>query len=63
MTPKQFRAAIEQLELSQVKAAALVGVDARTGRRWALGETTVPEAVAILLRLLMAKKITVEDVK
>lgn len=63
VTPTQFRAALDKLELSQVKAAKLVGVDERTSRRWALGQTTVPEAVAILLRLLVAKKITVEDVK
>lgn len=63
MSPTQYRAAIDKLELSQVKAAKLVGVDERTSRRWALGQTSVPEAVAILLRLLMAKKITIEDVK
>jgi transcriptional regulator with XRE-family HTH domain len=63
MTANQFRTAIDRLGLSQARAAALVGADPRTGRRWALGERTVPECVAILLRLLMAGKITIEDIE
>lgn len=63
MTAKQFRSAIERLDLSQVGAARLVGADPRTGRRWALDERPVPECVAILLRLLLKGKITIEDVE
>jgi hypothetical protein len=63
MTANQFRAAIARLDLSQVGAARLVGADPRTGRRWALGERPVPECVGILLRLLLAKKITIKDVE
>ena len=63
MTANQFRAAIKRLDLSQVGAARLVGADPRTGRRWALGERPIPECVAILLRLLLSKKITVADVE
>lgn len=62
MTANQFRAAIARLDLSQVGAARLVGADPRTARRWALDERPIPECVAILLRLLLAKKITVQDV-
>jgi hypothetical protein len=63
MTEKQFRAAIARLELSQARAAQLVGADPRTGRRWALGERPVPTCVGILLRLLIAGKITIADVE
>jgi hypothetical protein len=63
MTAKQFQAAIDRLDLSQVRAAKLFGADPRTARRWALGERDVPECVAIVLRLLLAGKITVEDVE
>lgn len=63
MTANQFRAAIGRLDLSQVGAAKLVGADPRTARRWALGERSIPECVAILLRLLLAGKITVADVE
>lgn len=62
MTANQFRAALGRLDLSQAAAANLVGADPRTGRRWALGERQVPQCVAILLRLLMAGKITIADV-
>lgn len=62
MTANQFRVAISRINLSQVGAARLVGADPRTGRRWALGEVGVPECIAILLRLLVAGKITVDDV-
>lgn len=63
MTANQFRSAIDRLGLSQAGAASLVGADPRTGRRWALGERPVPVCVAILLKLLLAKKITIEDVE
>lgn len=62
MTPTQFRAALARLELSQLGAARLFGVDARTARRWALGERSIPETAAILLRLMLAGKITADDI-
>jgi hypothetical protein len=63
MTALQFRHAIRRLGLSQAGAASLVGADPRTGRRWALDERKVPECVAILLRLLIAGKITQADIE
>ncbi len=63
MTAKQFQAAIDRLGLSQVGAARLVGADPRTARRWALGERSVPKSVAIILRLMLAGKITADDIE
>lgn len=63
MTAKQFQAVIDRLGLSQVGAARLLGADPRTARRWALGERSVPEPVAILLRLMIAGKITADDIE
>ncbi len=63
MTANQFRAALSRLDLSQVGAAKLLGADPRTARRWALGERPIPNDVAILLRLLLAGKITTKDVE
>ncbi len=62
MTAKQFQAAIDRLGLSQVGAAKLFGADPRTARRWALGERSIPESVAILLRLMLAGKISADDI-
>jgi hypothetical protein len=63
MTPKQFSAALDRLGLSQLGAARLFGVDGRSARRWVAGERAVPETVAILLRLMLAGKITADDVE
>ncbi len=51
MDHQQYRAALAALGLSQVDAARLLGVNARTSRHWALGERGVPPPVAILLRV------------
>lgn len=63
MTANQFRAALGRLELSQLGVARLFGADGRTARRWALGERSIPPTVEILLRLLVAGKITAEDIE
>lgn len=63
MTPTQFRTALDRLDLTQVGAARLFGADQRTARRWASGERAIPNPVVIMLRLLLAKKITVEDIE
>lgn len=60
MTQTEYRAALAALALSQVRAAALFGVDARTSRRWALGEAAVPRVVALALRSMAAGGVTKE---
>ena len=62
MTPEQYRAALAALGLSQVEAARLLAADARTSRRWALGERPVPALVANLLRAAVAGKIDLKDI-
>jgi transcriptional regulator with XRE-family HTH domain len=63
MTSNQFRAALKRLGLSQRGFAKLVGYDERTSRKWALDEAAVPACIGILLRLMLAGKVTVEDVR
>lgn len=53
----EYRATLEALGLSQVGGAALLGVDARTSRRWAIGEREVPAPVERFLRFLIAANI------
>ena len=50
MTARQLRTALKRLGLSQVAAAARLGVAPRTMRYWVAGERRIPEPVAILLR-------------
>jgi DNA-binding transcriptional regulator YiaG len=63
MTPKQYAAAIERLGLSQRGAAAFLGVDERTSRKWIAGDNRVPESVAMLLRLMIKLKLNPDDVR
>jgi hypothetical protein len=59
----QFNLALFRARLTQVRAAELFDVDARSVRRWASGTTPVPVAVTVLLRLLHHKRITVDDIE
>ena len=63
MTPADFRAIIEACGLNQTQAAALFGVTDRTVRLWIAGKAPVPPAVAKLLKLLDARRLTVQDVR
>lgn len=63
MTPTQFQAAIDRLDLSQRGLAAIFGRNERTSRAWASGQSAINPEAAILLRLMLAGKITVDDIK
>lgn len=63
MTANQYRASLKRLGLSQVGAAPYLGIGRRTSQGYALAESEVHGAVAILLRLLIAGKITTKDIE
>jgi len=48
----EFRAAIAALGWSQLETARQLMVDARTVRRWALGEMQVPGPAIVALRCM-----------
>jgi sulfur carrier protein ThiS len=50
MKAEEYRQALKKLGLTQEGAAALVGSDPRTGRRWATGERSVATLVRLLLK-------------
>lgn len=60
MTPTEYRDALSALNLSQVGAARLFGVDPRTSRHWA-ADMNPPRAVALCLRLMLAHGVTVAE--
>ena len=62
MTPHQYATAIAKLGLSQRGAARFLGVGERTSRRWIAGEAPVPQAVAMLLRLMIRIHLSPEAV-
>ena len=55
MTADEFRAALAGLGLTQAGFARLALVDARTVRRWALGERDIPGPVVALLTLMQER--------
>jgi DNA-binding transcriptional regulator YdaS (Cro superfamily) len=63
VTPKQLRLALDRLALSQLALGRLLGVSGRTVRSWVLEERKIPEPVAIIVRLMLAGKITAEDIE
>jgi hypothetical protein len=52
MEAVEFKNLIEELGYSQVGISRLLGVNDRTGRRWASGEQDIPKAVEVTLTLL-----------
>jgi len=63
MTKNQFRAALEHLDIPLTYAGAALGLSERQPIRYAQGDTPVPEPVAKLLRLAIAKKLTGDDLR
>lgn len=52
LSADEFRDALDALGLSQLAAAKALEVDARTVRRWALGERDIPGPVIAALRCM-----------
>jgi hypothetical protein len=61
--PTEFHEALRTLGLAQQRVAALFGVGPRSVRRWQYGERRVPCGVGIVLRLLAAGAVTVDQVE
>lgn len=61
MTPRQYRAALGQLGLSQQAAGKLFGASGRSGQNWVVKGP--PTMVAILIRLLLEGVITQEQIE
>lgn len=61
MTPRQFKAALAALEITQETAAEVLGVSLRTINGYANG-APIPLATAKLLRLMVDLKLDPEEV-
>lgn len=57
-----FREALKSLNLPLYKAAEFLGVSDATVRNWANDRARIPQHVAMLLRLMIALKLTPEKV-
>jgi DNA-binding transcriptional regulator YiaG len=63
MTATRFHAALAKLGLKQLGFARLMGQSNRSVQHWAGGTRTVPPCIELVLRLLLAGKITPADVE
>jgi hypothetical protein len=63
VTGKELKRALERLNVSQLGAGRLLGVDGRTVRAWVSESTRIPGSVAIVVRLALAGKITLQDIE
>jgi transcriptional regulator with XRE-family HTH domain len=59
----EFRATLDALNIAQHRVAKLFGVGPRSVRRWVHGDRSVPRGVDILVRLLRAGVVTVDQVE
>lgn len=62
MTPEEYRRVIAALDLNQEGAAELLGVNARTSRKWANGERKIPPPARRFLLFLEAARISPSQV-
>lgn len=56
-TPERYRRLLDVVGLSQVGAGKFLGINSRTSRRFASGDSEIPDAIFILLEIMAAKKI------
>lgn len=61
MTPAELIGTLAVLGLNKSEAARLLSVTYRTVHRWAEGEQEIPQAVALLLRLMIKHNEKPED--
>lgn len=62
MTPSQYRAALDRLDLTQAGAAEFLGISIRSAHGYANGDP-IPEAIAKLLRLMVRLKLSPDEVR
>ena len=63
MTASEFRDGLAAVKLSQLAFARVLNVVPRTVRAWALAERQIPPYAAMILRLMVAKKINVKELQ
>lgn len=57
METEEYRAALDKLGINQQAAGRMFAVGSRTAGRWAQGQARIPGPVALVLRLMLKKKV------
>jgi DNA-binding transcriptional regulator YiaG len=63
MTGDAFKAALENIGISQMGFSRLIDVGGRTVRSWISGQFPVPKVVALLVNLMLKTKTAPDDLK
>jgi DNA-binding transcriptional regulator YiaG len=63
VSPDELVQALRELDLTQQGFARLMGHGERVVRYWIAGERSIPQGIAILVRLLVAGRISVADIE
>jgi DNA-binding transcriptional regulator YdaS (Cro superfamily) len=63
MTSAELRAILDQLHITQLAAARLLGHHRRSMEHWVRGDRQIPPTLAIVLRLLVVGRIAVDDIE
>ena len=63
MLPDELRLILMRLDMTQQRAARLLGRNERTMRYWVAGTRAMPLETAIVMRLLASGRIGVEDIE
>lgn len=63
MTPAEFRAALDRLDLGQRGLALRLGLDVTTVNRWATGKASVPQYAVAYLNLLDDLNESIDEIK
>lgn len=58
MSAQRFRAALDKLQIDQNAFSRFIRVDRRTVRRWLGNERPIPAAVALLVSVMVKKKVS-----
>lgn len=61
MTGAEYRKALAKLEMTQEDASLLFRVRNSTSHRWTANKNPIPETVALLLKTMIDKHISLDD--
>jgi hypothetical protein len=62
MTGAEYLAVLDRFDLTHIEAAAFLGVNEKTSRRWGLDEHAIPASVEMLLLVMVSYGFTPESV-
>jgi hypothetical protein len=63
MTGSEYQKAIERLGMTTDSAAHFLGIDPTTSRRWIKDPRPIPHSAALLLRVMLRYRLSVEAVR